>query len=197
MSYLGQMHEKPLSEKELFRWYWMTRYLRLPTEGIAKALPSEEAARDRLCVVRWPEGIVCPNCGDQRTGHKTARDLFKCGNCGHHVSVTAGTALHSTNLPVLLWLLAAEEFVVRQATGKTAMLTNARFGLFLGTRSSDTVARVKKKLKADLLPGGEGLLLACISMADGDEISAGSASRTAFDDLVATVMERNSGALRR
>lgn len=197
MGYLTVMNANPLSEKELLRWYWMWTYLRLPKAGIAVSLASEDAARERLCMVRWPDGIVCPGCGDQRIGQKTARDLFKCGSCGHHVSATAGTALHSTNLPVLLWLLAAEEYVIRQATGKITMLTNARFGVFLGTRSNDTVVRVKKKLKADLEPGGEGLLLACASIADRTDMPRRNPIRDDYDDLVSAIGERNISAFRR
>lgn len=186
-----------MSQKEQLRWYWMSLYMRLPAKGIAVAIPSEDAARERLCKMRWPAGIVCPSCAGERTGQKTARDIFKCGQCGHHVSVTAGTALHSTNLPVLIWLLAAEEYITRQATGKASMLTNAQLGKFLGKSSNDTVVRIKKKLIADLKPGGDGLLRDCVSLVDQQDFIEGNPSRDAYDALVATVMQQNFTAARR
>lgn len=175
----------------------MSLYMQLPTAGVAATFPSEDLARARLCKVRWPDGIVCAVCESKRIGQKTTRDVFKCGDCGHHVSATAGTALNSTNIPVLLWLLAAEEYISRQASGRTNMLTNANFRVFLGTKSNDTVVRVKKKLKADLEPAGTGMLLACVCLMDGGEFLHGLPNRDDYDALFASVGQRSLASLRR
>ncbi|MEQ5872675.1 transposase [Sagittula sp. NFXS13] len=197
MLYCAGMEPKPLSEPELLRWYWMSLYMRLPVAGIAATFPSEDAARARFRDVRWPQGIVCPDCKSNRVGQKTARDIYKCGSCGHQTSVTAGTALSSTNIPILLWLLAAEEYITRQATGRKNMLTNASFMAFLGTRSNDTVVRVKRKLREDLEPGGTGVLLACIRSPDGDDRLAQTPGRDDFDALAADIFQRNQVRVRR
>ena len=197
MLYCVAMQTKPLSEPELLRWYWMSLYMRLPDAGIAATFPSEDLARERLSDVRWPNGIRCPNCESDQVGQKTARELFKCGRCGHQTSVTAGTALSSTNIPILLWLLAAEEYITRHATGRKGMLTNARFMAFLGTRSNDTVVRVKRKLAADLEPGGVGMLLSCICLPDTEGLLAETPARDEFEALVAEVLRRNLARPRR
>ncbi|NVO23321.1 transposase [Donghicola mangrovi] len=197
MQYCVAMEPSSLSEPELLRWYWMSLYVRLPDAGIAVTFPSEDAARERLLNVRWPNGIVCPVCEGDRVGQKTARDIYKCNSCGYQTSVTSGTALNSTNIPILLWLLAAEEYVIRQATGRKNMLTNARFMKFLGTRSNDTAVRVKRKLKADLEPGGVGMLLACICPPDDEAQLVEAPLRSDFDALTADVLQRNLTRSRR
>ena len=169
----------------------MSLYRRLPDAGVAATFPSEDLARRRLFDVRWPNGITCPACRSDQVGQKTARDLFKCGRCGHQTSVTAGTALSSTNIPILLWLLAGEEYITRHATGRKGMLTNARFMAFLGTRSNDTVVRVRRKLAADLEPGGVGMLLACICLPDAEGLLAEIPSRDEFEAAIAEVSRRN------
>lgn len=175
----------------------MSLYVRLPAAGIAVTFPSEDAARERLLDVRWPNGIVCPDCESDRVGKKTARDIYKCHSCGYQTSVTAGTALNSTNIPILLWLLAAEEYIIRQATGRKNMLTNARFMKFLGTRSNDTAVRVKRKLKADLEPGGVGMLLACICPPGEDAQLTEAPARSDFDAFAADVLQRDLTRSRR
>ena len=197
MLYCAAMEPNPLSEPDLLRWYWMSLYMRLPDAGIAATFPSEDAAREQLLNVRWPNGIVCSDCESDKVGQKTARAIYKCGSCGYQMSVTAGTALSSTNIPILLWLLAAEEYITRQATGRKNMLTNASFMKFLGTRSNDTAVRVKRKLKADLEPGGVGMLLACICSPDDEEQFAETPTRSEFDACSAHVLQRNLSRSRR
>lgn len=63
---------------------------------------SEEACRDYLFKLRWPEGFKCPRCQYGGAWH-TNRDVYKCGNCGYHVSVTAGTIFHRSRKPLRLW----------------------------------------------------------------------------------------------
>jgi len=55
---------------------------------------------------RWPGGFVCPGCGKGRAAALTSRAYtYECSDCGRHTSITAGTALHHTKLPLtaLFW----------------------------------------------------------------------------------------------
>src|SRR6516164_6452450 len=62
----------------------------------------DEACRDYLARLRWPEGFRCPICG--ATDHwVTARGLRHCQGCGRQTSVTAGTLFADTHLPLRLW----------------------------------------------------------------------------------------------
>lgn len=68
---------------------------------------SEEECREYLFCSRWPEGFVCPGCGGGRAGGETRRHLWVCTACGHQSSVTAGTVMHGTRTPLLVWFWAA------------------------------------------------------------------------------------------
>jgi hypothetical protein len=59
----------------------------------------------QLC---WPDGFVCP-CGasGRAWSLKTKPDTFECAECGRQTSVTAGTILHGSKLPLTVWFLAA------------------------------------------------------------------------------------------
>ena len=67
---------------------------------------SEEKCTEALFRWRWPNGIVCPRC--EHTGHwrHQSRALLQCRSCRHQVSLTAGTILTSTKLPLCTWFLA-------------------------------------------------------------------------------------------
>src|SRR5215831_909129 len=49
---------------------------------------TEQACRDYLFRLRWPEGFRCPRCSDSRCW-PVRSVLLECGKCGHQTSVTA------------------------------------------------------------------------------------------------------------
>jgi len=53
---------------------------------LRERFPDDQACRDYLTSLRWPDGFRCPCC--QSADHwKTARDLFHCRACDHQTSV--------------------------------------------------------------------------------------------------------------
>jgi len=68
---------------------------------------TEEACREYLFASRWPEGFVCPGCGARGAGGETCRHLWICTACGRQTSITAGTVMHKTRLPLRTWFWAA------------------------------------------------------------------------------------------
>lgn len=69
-------------------------------------LHSEQACRDHLVSVRWPDGVRCPDCGMQSISHIKTRDVFECNNCRRQFSVKSGTIFHDSHLPLRVWFLA-------------------------------------------------------------------------------------------
>jgi transposase-like protein len=57
---------------------------------------------------RWPDGPVCPGCGviNHASRITTLPGRFTCLDCGKRFSVTAGTPMHSTHLPISTWIIA-------------------------------------------------------------------------------------------
>jgi transposase-like protein len=69
----------------------------------------EDAARAKIESVRWPGGPVCPRCGEASRRYATKRaGRFRCGNpsCRKDYTVTTGTVMESTHIPLHKWLMA-------------------------------------------------------------------------------------------
>jgi transposase-like protein len=75
---------------------------------------SDEECRDYLESKRWPNGKVCPKCGDttppyvinrkSQTKNKVTK-LYRCKNkeCGKQYSVTVGTIFEDSKIPLNIW----------------------------------------------------------------------------------------------
>jgi len=63
-----------------------------------KRFRSEEACRDYLFRVRWPEGFRCPRCGESR-GWRLRSALWQCASCAYQASLTAGTIFQDNAHP--------------------------------------------------------------------------------------------------
>ena len=80
---------------------------------------TEELCREYLAKVRWPEGFVCPKCGGRRYC-KLSNGLYQCSNCRRQTSVTAGTFMHRSHVPLTKWFLALY-LVTQDKRGISAM----------------------------------------------------------------------------
>lgn len=65
---------------------------------------------DYLDWLRWPDGFVCPWCGDGQ-GWRLADGRWKCGGCDRKVSATAGTIFDKTRTPLTVWFAVAWRMV--------------------------------------------------------------------------------------
>lgn len=72
-----------------------------------KMFPDDSACAAYLERVRWPNGFVCPSCGEQRTPWRHTRGRLVCSACRHQCSVTAGTIFDKTRTPLTTWFDAA------------------------------------------------------------------------------------------
>jgi hypothetical protein len=70
--------------------------------------PDEAACARWLLGKRWPDGFRCPACGHAEAWELGRERLtLRCAACERQVSVTAGTALHGSHLPLKVWFTAA------------------------------------------------------------------------------------------
>jgi len=67
---------------------------------------SEDRCRDYLEHLRWPDGIRCPKCGSASVSRISTRRQLDCNSCRSRFSVTSGTVLHDSHLPLWKWFLA-------------------------------------------------------------------------------------------
>ena len=68
--------------------------------------PNEEKCREFLENLRWPNSVGCPRCGDTSLCEIASRDQWDCLSCRYQFSVTAGTIMHDSHLPLRKWFLA-------------------------------------------------------------------------------------------
>lgn len=64
---------------------------------------TEEACRDYLVQIKWPNGFCCPKCDSRKYWPRSRNFLFECTTCGHQTSITAGTIFEGTRKPLQLW----------------------------------------------------------------------------------------------
>src|SRR4051812_11735477 len=111
--------------------------------GVGAQFPDDAACARWLFEKRWPDGFRCPGCGHDKAwelGRGTL--LVECARCHRQTSVTAGTVLHRSHLPLKLWFLAA--WLV--ATHKNGMSAR-QLWLQLGLGSYKTAWLLLRKLR--------------------------------------------------
>ena len=69
---------------------------------------SDEAACEEVLLgMRFPGGYRCPRCGGESYSMmRTRPHTCRCTRCRKQSSLTAGTAMHGTKLPLSSWFLA-------------------------------------------------------------------------------------------
>ena len=78
---------------------------------------NEDAAREALEAELWPNGPVCAHCGNTDTdkiakvqGKSSRPGLYYCNECKGQFTVTVGTVLERSKVPLTKWLMAAHMF---------------------------------------------------------------------------------------
>ncbi len=71
----------------------------------------KDEARKYLERLRWPDGPVCPHCGNIENvytlkGKAHREGLYKCGACREQFTVTVGTLFERSHIPLNKWLVA-------------------------------------------------------------------------------------------
>jgi len=66
---------------------------------------TDAACQDYLQWLRWPQGFVCPECGNPG-GWWLSDGRIMCAGCSHRTSVTAGTIFDRTRTPLTVWFTA-------------------------------------------------------------------------------------------
>jgi transposase-like protein len=88
---------------------------------------SEEACRAYLVQLRWPQGIRCPRCREEKTW-VMGRGLYLCATCRFQIHILAGTIFQDTKKPLRLWFRALW-YVTNQKNGVSALGLQRALGL--------------------------------------------------------------------
>ena len=91
--------------------------------------PNDESCAVFLFERRWRDGFVCPSCGERRAALlKTRSRLYECLVCGRQTSVTAGTIMHRSKLPLTAWFWAAH-LMTTHSNGMSARQLEDQLGV--------------------------------------------------------------------
>src|SRR5437867_60603 len=71
---------------------------------------TEEESRQYLELIRWPNGPKCPHCQSAEvrrlSGEAHRPGVFQCNGCRQQFTVTTGTVMEDTHLPLQKWVMA-------------------------------------------------------------------------------------------
>jgi ISXO2-like transposase domain/Transposase zinc-ribbon domain len=68
----------------------------------------EDTCAEYLAAARWPGGFSCPGCAGSKAWRLESKPwTYECARCGRQTSITAGTILHHSKLPLTAWFWAA------------------------------------------------------------------------------------------
>lgn len=138
--------------------------------------PDEAACVSYLEQLRWPEGFVCPRCGQRAEPFRASRHRLICRACRKQCSVTAGTVFEKTRTTLRSWF-AAVWYVTNQKHGVSAL------GLqrVLGLGSYHTAWAMLHRLRRAMVRGGREQLSGIVEVDEtyvgGRDVGRGRASR--------------------
>lgn len=116
--------------------------------------PDDAACAGHLARRRWPNGFVCPGCGGAKGwALKTKAFTWECAACRRQTSVTAGTIMHASHLPLKVWFTAIH-ILTSHSNGVSALQLQAQLGL--GSYKSGWL--LLQKLRRAMVDPGRGLL---------------------------------------
>src|SRR5512135_3334731 len=114
----------------------------------------EGACASYLADARWPDGFRCPGRGHAK-GWELATKAFtrECASCGKQTSVTAGTVMHGSKLPLTVWFWAAY-LMATHSNGLSALQVQKQLGLGSYRTAWMLCAKLRRAMVA---PGREPL----------------------------------------
>lgn len=84
--------------------------------SMSNAFQSEEECEQFLMRSRWANGFSCPRCDHNSFYKVKTRSLLECKECRTQISITAGTVMHKSKLPLLLWFKAIRKLIQDELT---------------------------------------------------------------------------------
>src|SRR3989304_6696307 len=115
-------------------------------------IPTDRACFEYLCLVRWPDGFVCPFCNSHEPW-KLKRYIVRCKKCKKDIPITAGTIFQDLHISLRL-IFQAMWYVVCQKQVVSALGLQS----ILGVGSYETAWSWLHKLRTAMIRPGRDLL---------------------------------------
>ena len=130
----------------------------------------EDAAREFLQAVRWPDGPVCPHCGSVGRAYATKKvGVYRCAEkeCRKDFSVTIGTLFERSHIPLHKWMFATH-LMMSSKKGISAHQLHRMLGL-----TYKTAWFMCHRIREALRPGSTGPLGGANKVVEADETYVG------------------------
>jgi transposase-like protein len=124
-----------------------------------------EKAREHLEAIHWPNGPICPHCGNsdqtaitKLAGKSTRPGVYKCNACRDPFTVTVGTVFERSKIALNKWVLATH-LMAASKKGMSAHQLHRMLGVTYKT-AWFMAHRIREAMKEDVKSsgpiGGEG-----------------------------------------
>ncbi|TPK98049.1 IS1595 family transposase [Mesorhizobium sp. B2-4-12] len=124
-----------------------------------------DKAREHLEAIRWADGAYCPHCGNADPaslhllkGKSHRPGLYQCNACREHFTVTVGTVMERSKIPLCKWVLGFHLYAASKK-GLSAHQLHRMLGITYKT-AWFMAHRIREAMKEDVASsgplGGEG-----------------------------------------
>ncbi|WP_010257596.1 transposase [Treponema primitia] len=107
---------------------------------------------EQLFRIRWPRGFICPRCGGTAYYPVQKRNQYECSGCGYQLSLSAGTLMHKSRIPLEKWFAAVALY------NRSPDITPLEFSRTLRL-TKPTGSLLLKKIRQGLVNGNDRILL--------------------------------------
>jgi hypothetical protein len=114
-----------------------------------RLFPDDDACARYLEAIRWPNGFSCPKCGLAGEPYRFATRssvVLRCRGCKKNTSLTAGTVMQSSHMPLSTWFWGAY-LMTTQTPGQSAV----QFQRQLGIATYETAFTMLHKLRTGMV----------------------------------------------
>jgi transposase-like protein len=115
-----------------------------------RLFPTDEACKAYLAARRWPEGVRCPRCDNDKVWTLKARAFHyvcpKCGPRDYRFSVTVGTPFENTNVGLQKWF----KVIYMMLTGKKGV-SSLEIQRVMGFGSYETALYMTHRIRTALV----------------------------------------------
>lgn len=137
-----------------------------------------DKAREHLERLNWPNGPVCPHCGERENvtrlaGKSHRRGLIQCNACTKNFTVTVGTVFERSKIPLNKWLLATY-LLSSSKKGMSAHQLHRMLGITYKS-AWFMCHRIREAMKPG--PGGRGPMGGRDTVVEADETYVGGKQR--------------------
>jgi transposase-like protein len=127
-----------------------------PQKGRAVVNWTEDHARAYFEGRRWPNGPACVHCGAVNVyrmgGEATRPGLLECRDCRKQFTVTVGTVMQDSHLPLSIWAKAFH-LMVSSKKGMSALQLQRNLGLGSYRTAWFLAHRIREAMRAEPMAG--------------------------------------------